>query len=206
MRALLLYVPDAVRPLHWKGRAATLAAFAAWTLWIWWDMKVSAGRTGSNVLHLVLLPFHEAGHYLLFRWFGEFVMTLGGTLGQHLMPIVFGVSLLRRRDPFGAALCLWLLGYSSIDMAVYMYDAFDPRLRLIDGLTGAQSDAHDWQNLFGDMGLLRRARGIGMFFAFAGMATMLAALAWAWVILRRQRARLVDSLAGLGKGAPPRRP
>src|SRR5205085_6769130 len=113
----------------WKGRAASLAALGFWTLWIWKGIDIRAGQAGSTFLHLVLLPFHEAGHYAIFRWFGEFIMTLGGTLGQHLMPIVAGVALLvKRRDPFGAALCFWLLGFSVVDMAVYMYAAVVPQI------------------------------------------------------------------------------
>ena len=190
----LLYVPEKVSRIDWLGRAVALALATAWTLWIWKDAHVRAGSSGSAFLHMVLLPFHEAGHYLLFRWFGGFIMTLGGTLGQHLLPLVAGYALLvRRRDPFGAALCFWLLGYSTLDMAVYMYDAFDPALTLLDGRTGAESDGHDWQNLFGDMGLLHRARGIGLFFGWTGKAMMLAALAWAAWVLRLQRARLSDS-------------
>ena len=173
------------------ARVATLTVFSLWTLWIWHDVDVRAGETGSRFLHLVLLPFHEAGHYALFRWFGQFIMTLGGTLGQHLMPIVLGVSfLVKRRDPFGAALFLWLLGFSTIDMAVYMYDAFDPQLMLLGGRTGAESDGHDWQNIFGDLGLLRKARGIGLFFGWVGNAIMVAALLWAGLVLRSQRASL----------------
>jgi hypothetical protein len=127
-----------------------------------------------------------------FRWFGDFIQTLGGSLAQLLMPaILSGALLVRRRDPFGAAIFLWLLGFSTLDMAVYMYDAFDPKLMLLGGRTGQESDGHDWQNLFGDMGLLRRARGIGRFFGLAGVATMLAALAWAAWVLRLQRARIL---------------
>jgi hypothetical protein len=171
------------------GRLGLLAIFAAWTLWIWKDVSLAAGESGSHFLHLALLPFHEAGHYAIFRWFGQFIMILGGTLGQHLLPIVAGVALLRRGDAFGAALCLWLLGYSTIDMGVYMYDAFDPQLVLIGGQTGAESDGHDWQNLFGDMGLLKHARGIGRFFALLGAATMAFALAAAAWVLRRPPGR-----------------
>jgi hypothetical protein len=191
---LLLHVPDEVSRSQWIGRIATLGILALWTLWIWRDTNIRAGMVGSHFLHLVLLPFHEAGHYAIFRWFGRFIMILGGTLGQHLMPIMLGVALLvKQRDPFGAAVFAWLLGFSVIDMAVYMYDAFDPQLVLLGGLTGAESDAHDWQNIFGDLGLLRHARGIGIFFGWLGKATMLAALAWAAWILRLQRARLSDS-------------
>ena len=173
----------------WKARAACLAVFMAWTLWIFKDNHIRDGEIGSGFLHMVLLPFHEAGHYAIFRWFGPFIMTLGGTLGQHLLPIVMGYALLvQRRDRFGAALCLWLLGFSTIDMAVYMYDAFDPQITLLGGGTGQECDGHDWQNIFGDLGLLKRARGIGLFFGFVGWLTMLAALAWAARVLWLQRA------------------
>ena len=127
----LLPVPAEVAKANWIARIATLAAFLLWTLWIWVDSDIRAGTAGSNFLHMILLPFHEAGHYLLFRWFGQFIMTLGGTLGQHLMPIVLGGALLiQRRDPFGVAIFFWLLGFSTVDMGVYMYDAFDPKLHL----------------------------------------------------------------------------
>ncbi len=189
----LLHVPDEVSRANWYARLATWFVFVAWTVWIWRDGSIRAGEVGSDFLHMALLPFHEAGH-VVFRLLGNFMMILGGTLGQLLMPIVAGYALLvNRRDPYGAALCLWLLGFSTIDMAVYMYDAFDPKLVLLGGVTGAQSDRHDWQNLFGDMGLLHHARGIGLFFGFAGHATMLAALGWAAAILRLQKKRLSDS-------------
>lgn len=198
LAAWLLHVPASVPRASWLGRIALLGVLCAWSLWIYADADVPAGEAGSNFLHLVLLPFHEAGHYAIFRWFGEFIMTLGGTLGQHLMPIVLGGALLiQRRDPFGAAVFFWLLGFSTLDMAVYMYDAFDPKLMLLGGTTGAESDGHDWQNLFGDTGLLPRARGIGVFFGVLGRSMMLAALLWCAWLLRLQRARLADdSLEG----------
>ncbi|HEX7557858.1 MAG TPA: hypothetical protein VF386_01610 [Usitatibacter sp.] len=191
LAALLFHVPREVPRTSWFARIAALGFLALWTLVIWRDTNVRTGELGSHFLHHVLLPFHEAGHYAIFRWFGQFIMILGGTLAQHLMPIVIGVALLvKQRDPFGAAIFAWLLGFSVIDMAVYMYDAFDPKLTLLGGLTGAESDGHDWQNIFGDLGLLKRARGIGLFFGWVGKAMMLAALAWAGWLLRLQRARL----------------
>lgn len=195
--ALLFHVPGSVSKTTWQGRRAALVVFAIWTAWIWIDMDIRKGDAGSTILHMILLPFHEAGHYAIFRWFGDFIMTLGGTLGQHLMPIVMGAALLvKHRDPFGAALLFWLLGFSTIDMAVYMYDAFDPKLMLLGGATGQESDGHDWQNTFGDLGLLRRSRGIGLFFGVAGMAMMLAALLWAARVLKMQKERITDSLKG----------
>ncbi len=194
LAGLLLHVPDEVSRMNWNARIAGLVVFALWTLWIWRDVDIPAGESGSNFLHSILIPFHEAGHYAIFRWFGQFIMTLGGTLGQHLLPIVLGGALLvKNRNPYGAAIALWLLGYSLIDMGVYMYDAFDPKLGLLDGKTGAESDGHDWQNIFGDLGLLRRARGIGLFWGWVGYAVMTAGLAWAAWVVWLQKAKLSDS-------------
>ena len=190
----LFHVPNKVARTYWYARAAALAAFALWTVSIFFGIDVRTGELGSSgFLHLVILPFHEEGH-VFFRLFGEFVAILGGTLGQHLMPIVLGVALLvKRRDPFGAALFFWLLGYSVIDMAIYMYDAFDPQLMLLGGTTGAESDRHDWMNIFGDLGLMPNARRIGLFFGAVGRAMMCAGLTWAAYMVWLQKARLSDS-------------
>lgn len=190
----LLCMPAQVSRLHWQGRIVLLAVFTLWSFWILKDFDIQDGHPGSRFLHLVLTPFHEAGHYLIFRWFGQFIMTLGGTLGQHLLPIVLGVALLvQRHDAFGAAICFWLLGFSVADMGIYMYDAFDPKLMLLDGRTGAESDGHDWQNIFGDLGLLKRSRSIGTFSAWLGAFMMLAGLVWAGWVVWLQRVRLTDS-------------
>jgi hypothetical protein len=194
LTSLLLHVPAQVDRTDWQARAGLLAVMVAWTLWIFSGISIARGEGGSTFLHSVLLPFHEAGHYFIFRWFGQFIMTLGGALGQLGMPIVAGYALLvQRRDPFGAALCFWLLGFSTVDTAIYMYDAYDPKLMLLGGKTGQESDGHDWQNLFGDMGLLKHARGIGMFTGLLGMAMMVAGLAWAMLVLRLQRTRVGDA-------------
>ena len=195
-KALLFHLPPQVSRLNWQGRIIVLAVLGLWTAWIFRDLNIPEGHPGSRFLHLVLTPFHEAGHYLIFRWFGQFIMTLGGTLGQHLMPLVLGGALLiKRRDPFGAAVLFWLLGFSCADMGVYMYDAFDPQLMLLDGNTGADSDGHDWQNIFGDLGLLRHARSIGAGAGGAGRVMMLTGLAWAAWMLWLQKARLSDAVS-----------
>lgn len=190
----VFHVPDEVDRMYWYGRIAGFVLMLLWTYFIWRDMYIPGGDSGSYFLHVVLTPFHEAGHYLIFRWFGRFIMILGGTLGQHLLPIVLGVALLwKRKDPYGAALFLWLLGYSISDMGVYMYDALDPTLQLLGGGTGAESDGHDWQNIFGDLGLLNQAEKIGLFFGGFGKFVMTLGIAWAAVMLWFQKAQLSDS-------------
>ena len=88
---------------------------------------------------------------------------------------------------------LFRSGFSVSDMGVYMYDAFDPTLMLLDGKTGAESDGHDWQNIFGILGLLKSARGIGVFFGGVGRVMMLFGLGWAAWMLWLQHGRLSDS-------------
>jgi hypothetical protein len=194
LASLIFHVPEAVDKSYWMARLATLTLFCAWTAWIFAGIDIRGGEIGSHFLWAVLTPFHESGHYLIFRWFGNFIMTLGGTLGQHMMPLVLAGALLwKRRDPFGAALFFWLFGFSVVMMAAYMYDAFDPRMMLLDGRTGADSDGHDWQNIFGDLGLLKHARGIGVLSGMAGRAIMLAGLAWAGWMVWLQRERLSDN-------------
>lgn len=184
LAALLFPLPAQVTPLEWWGRMLTLAGLVIWTLAIWRDMDIAGGEPGSAFLHAVLLPFHEAGHLFL-MWAGRFLHVLGGTLGQHAMAAGLCLALLRkRRDGFGAAVFCWLLGFSVADMAVYMYDALEPRLALLGGGTGADNDGHDWINLFAMLGLGRRAQRIGLFFGAAGKAVMLLGLLWAAYALR----------------------
>ena len=191
--AAAFYVPNQVATVYWYGRVAAFALLLVWTLFIFKSIDLPDGNSGSNFLHIVLTPFHEAGHVVL-RWANSFTVYLGGTLGQHAMPIVLaGALLIKRRDPFGAALFAWLLGYSFVDMGVYMYDAYDPHMMLLTGYTGAESANHDWIQVFGDLNLLNKARGIGQAAAMLGRIMMLAFLAWAAYLLWMQRAHLSDN-------------
>ncbi|MEZ5672313.1 MAG: hypothetical protein R3E08_07960 [Thiotrichaceae bacterium] len=52
---------------------------------IWIDIE-TLGNSNS-LMHLINLPFHEAGH-VLFSPFGRLIQILGGTLGQLLMPTI----------------------------------------------------------------------------------------------------------------------
>ncbi len=102
-----------------------LVGFAFWGL-ILIAQDYRTGEIGSSFIHRPLLIFHEAGH-VVFRLLGEWMMMLGGSLGQFIMPVVLGgVLLVKNRDPFGAAIGLWLLGVSLLDVAPYMYDALHP--------------------------------------------------------------------------------
>ena len=191
-RELFWHLPERVDATAWKARIALLAVFAAWGLRLCW-LDYREGEMNTSFLHGPLLVFHEAGH-VVFRPFGEWVAVFGGTLGQLLMPaILCGALLWTNRDPFGAALGLWLFGVSILDVAPYMYDALHPQLTLLGGGTGDDS-FHDWIYLFDSVHQLRHAQGIGAFTHALGVAVVLLALAWGAGVLRLQRRRLAGDV------------
>lgn len=184
LRERLLFVPDDVPRVVWYGR---LGAFLAMLLW---GVVVVFGRMTDTptVLHLTVILFHEAGH-VVFMPFGQTLGVAGGTLGQLLIPLVCAVALHRRDDNFGAAMCTAWMALSLIDASVYAYDAFDPLLPLIGGGTGADR-FHDFIFLFERWGQLVHARGWAMAMKTVGGLVLLAALAWAAVLLFLQSERL----------------
>lgn len=188
VRSAATYVPDRVGSTQFWGRAGLLLLFSVWGVRLIW-MNHRTGELGNSFLHGPLLVFHEAGH-VIFSFFGEFIMILGGTLAQLLMPtIMAGAFLFRNRDPFGAAIATWLFGVSLLDVAPYVYDALHPRLVLLGGHTGAEG-GHDWIYLLGETGLLRYAHGLGWLTHKLGALVVLLSIAWAGWILARQRLRI----------------
>jgi hypothetical protein len=178
----LLLPDEPVDTFTWRSRAVLLLAFAVWGF-VLIGQDYRTGEMGQSFLHRPLLIFHEAGH-VVFRLLGHWMMVLGGTLGQLIMPAILGGALLlKNRDPFGAALGLWFFGVSLLDVAPYMYDALHPQLMLLSGSTG-EAGGHDWIFLFNSMGLLGSAQRIGAFTHALGVLTVLLALVWGAVVLR----------------------
>ena len=92
--------------------------------------------------------FHEAGHWI-FSFFGRFIMVLGGTVGELLIPIIFlGYFTLHRQIP-GQVFSWWWVSVAFYDVAIYMADA---RARVLP-LIGNQ-EGHDWAYLFRQLGVL----------------------------------------------------
>ena len=141
---------------------------------------------GDSFLHLVNLPFHEAGH-LVFAPLGRFMSVLGGSLMQLLIPAVCaGTLLLQTRDPFGAACCLWWFGENLLDLAPYVADARALQLVLLGGRTGAEVEGHDWEFLLESMGWLHLDRTLGLTGHRIGVLVMVAAIVWAGLVLLAQ--------------------
>jgi hypothetical protein len=209
---LTVYEPPVVRALAWLrerlftpqpaanmlvlgGRALLLLGLAIWG-WRLMNATIESNAVGESFLHLVNTPFHEAGH-VFFTPFGDFVRTLGGTLGQLIMPLVCClVLLLKTRDPFGAAVGLWWFGENFLDIAPYIDDAGTGELPLLGGNTGESTPYgfHDWEYLLTETGKLgrehdmaRTSQSIGAFFMLLALAWMAAML---WRSYRLQRRAL----------------
>jgi hypothetical protein len=101
----------------------------------------------GRLLDGVDLAIHETGH-LVFAPFGEFVTALGGTLLQLLLPATFVVYFLRRKERFGAAVCLWWVAQNCWNISVYVADARAQELPLVGG------GEHDWFYLLSDLRML----------------------------------------------------
>lgn len=175
--------------------ARYFAAYALlWGLFVVWGFSyvledIAALGTWSNFLHTVNLPFHEAGH-LFFGVFGAFIGSLGGTLGQLIMPVVAGVALLRvSADTFGASLCLWWFGQNFLDVAPYIADARAGELLLLGGNYGKSSPYgfHDWEFILGETGLLAHDTLLAGISLNLGRIIMLLGMLWGGYLLWRSR-------------------
>jgi hypothetical protein len=173
-------------PVAFYGRCALYAIFVVWGLYFV-SLDLASNEIGSSFMHRVNLVFHEAGH-VLFMPFGHFMMVLGGTLGQLLMPaIAGGVLLWRQRDAFGASIALWWLGQSVMDVAPYINDARSLELMLLGGGTGRDRPGmHDWENILLDLGLIEQDHKLALAADRLGETLLLVALAWGAAVLYRQ--------------------
>lgn len=173
-----LPAPD---PVSYFGRAAALLFVAIWG-WRLAAMDYTDAEINGSFMHNIVLPIHEAGH-IFFLPFGEFMTILGGSLFQVALPLAIGAAfLLRQRDAFGAAICLWWAGAAIVDLAPYVWDSLDPQMLLLGGHTG-EDGPHDWIYLLQKFGRLHRAHAWGTAMHHLGTAVMAAAVAWggAWL-------------------------
>ena len=183
LRTRLLQSGTPAGPAALWARAALLLALVVWGWqFILMDHAQLHGglpEINASFMHRVNLVFHEAGH-VLFIPFGRFMTVLGGSLGQLLMPaLVIGVFLWRQQDPFAAAVGLWWLAQSTMDLAPYIHDARAGEMILLGGVTGSDRPGyHDWTNLLGWTGLLEQDHAIAA--AVDGAGTVLMVLAWLW--------------------------
>jgi len=102
-----------------------------------------------HLLDGVNLLIHEAGH-VVFRPFGEFMMIAGGSLFQIIVPALFVGYFIFQQQFFSAALVLFWVGESVINVSVYAADSVAMQLPLL----GGPDTIHDWNYLLSRLNLL----------------------------------------------------
>lgn len=186
LKDLLFSVKPETNIVFLIGRILVLLVMTIWGMKFIFS-SIMSNYSGNSFMHLVNLPFHEAGH-VLFRIFGQFMMTLGGSLTQLLVPLVcLATFLLKTRDPFAASVSLWWLGQSLIDLAPYINDARRLQLILLGGVTGRDVDGfHDWQFILRKLGLLNYDHLLAKTAHILGALFIICALVWGGYMLFKQ--------------------
>lgn len=118
-----------------------------------------------SFLDFVNLGFHEAGHIFL-GFFGRFIMFLGGTIFQLLIPAVCLAHLKRRGANLGWQLCLFWLGENLLNISIYAADAIKQELPLVGG------GEHDWTYLLTETHLIAHPAGVARVIFLAGSAVI----------------------------------
>ena len=158
------------RPLDMDPRAGRYARLAFLVVLAVYGVASLRSPGDGRLLDGVDLAIHETGH-LVFAPFGEFTTALGGTLLQLLLPATFVVYFLRRKERFGAAVCLWWVAQNCWNISVYVADARAQELPLVGG------GEHDWFYLLSDLRMLDSDLAIGRAVHGAGVLIFVAALA-----------------------------
>ena len=175
-------IKDILLPSQWKD-SYSIFRVIFWIFLIYYSLRFFSFAINTAVMNAFLhgpnLIFHEAGH-IIFSPFGEFMMILGGSLGQCLMPmIVIYTFLFKEKNAFWASVGLWWLGQNLTDVALYISDASARSLPLIGGMS---EEAHDWGNLLTMTGLLQYDFTFGIITHYIGMILMILALIWWYYI------------------------
>jgi len=157
-------------PVH---RAIVAIAGAFYVLFLY---QAARGSGPLLMIDVVFVPIHEGGH-LLFRFFGEFLSVAGGTILQLAVPLMLATFFVFQRQVPGTAFCTFFFFEQFLPTARYMADARAQELPL---LTVGDSDdvIHDWNYLFGKLGVLDHDTQIARTVQILGWAGMLATLAW----------------------------
>ena len=128
----------------------------------------------GSFLDNVDLPIHEFGH-LLFRPFGQFLMVAGGSLFQVIFPTVFVGYFVWQRSFYSAAIALFWVGQSILNVWVYAADAVVMQLVLTSGFTGSEGSFHDWNYLLTVTGLIGSTKIVAGIIRLAGTLVIISA-------------------------------
>lgn len=123
------------------------------------------------IIDYVNLLIHEGGHGI-FKIFGKFIYSLGGTLAQILIPGMFVVFYLVKRKRVPAQFSLIWLGQNLINISIYASDARAQKLPLL----GGKKVYHDWNYLLREIDLLNYDQAVGILFYSLTIAVFIVSL------------------------------
>ena len=146
------------------------ALLTVYFLWIAYDPMQ------GSFLDLVDLPIHETGH-LVFRPFGEFMSVAGGSLFQVILPAVFVGYFIWQVKYYSAAIVLFWVGQSVLNVYVYAADAAVMQIVLTSGFTGSEGSFHDWNYLLTETGLIGSTKAVAGIIRGVGTLVIIAAAA-----------------------------
>ncbi len=146
----------------------------------------------------VNLVVHEGGH-LLFGWLGATLGVWGGSLLQWVVPLLLASWFYWQRQAEGFVFCLFFFFENFLYSAIYMADARSMMLPLVT-VGDAEGSAHDWNTIFGSLGLLEYDTGIAAGVRWIGWIGMLASVAW--LARKFLRVRQSPDDAGTGRNQP----
>jgi TRAP-type C4-dicarboxylate transport system permease small subunit len=177
-------------------------AFAALLAWLTW---IAFHNAYGNVpiVSDVSTAIHEFGHMLFMPFgipiLGRTMVILGGSLTEVAFPVLFVGYFLRkredgrRRDAFAAMVCLWWSAIGLLATAIYCADSRTGKLMLLDGLTGQESEGHDWCNLLNRWELLEHDTQIARWMRMiAWLMCVGSILVAAWSALQQRQAQPAD--------------
>jgi hypothetical protein len=128
-------------------------------------------------LHNVGLAIHEGGHYFVFALAPEFLMVLGGSLTQGVLPMLFVFQFWRTRQQFAVFATMFWVGYNLLDTAIYIADARARELPLLFG----EDSIHDWHYILSALNMLSLDGFFGAItWGFGSLCILLSVLGCVW--------------------------
>jgi len=137
-------------------------------------LSIAYNPLAGSFLDNVDLPIHETGH-LLFRPVGEFLMIFGGSLFQVIFPAIFVGYFVWNEKYYSAAIVLFWVGQSILNVFVYAADAVVMQLVLTSGMTGSEGGFHDWNYLLTATGLINSTKTVSGVIRMAGSLVIITA-------------------------------
>lgn len=179
----LLYIENLGVSGRFYGYLFLYLCFFLWG-WSFILSDLKSPELNTSFMHNINLVFHEAGH-VIFRLLGNFMAILGGSLLQLIVPLLVILTFIfKHRDNFAAAIGLWWLAQSMMDLVPYISDARSQEMWLLGGVRGKDMPGiHDWHNILSRLALLEYDQALASGVMMIAIGLMLVSFLWgAWLL------------------------